>query len=171
MRFKKTHLFSVLTVSLAVLACATAHAMARRPPQQWAFFHFDGSTFAAGRPSTGPAVALMDGFQPVVVAPAGVPQGAKFPAGKGGVAGICYLQRSGGKLSGTASFQPAAGLQVHIVAGDRTVSSVTTDANGYFVAVLPAGRYRITAGAAIEVTVEAGSTTLIPLRVGKRMVD
>jgi hypothetical protein len=49
---------------------------------------------------------------------------------------------------------------------------VLSDANGYFVALLAAGSYMIGSGAfAAEATVENGTTVLVPLRAGKRMVD
>jgi len=56
--------------------------------------------------------------------------------------------------------------------GGTVVLRTQTDGSGYFVALLPAGDYRVSSGAfAAEATVENGTTTLVPLRTGKRMVD
>jgi hypothetical protein len=49
---------------------------------------------------------------------------------------------------------------------------VYSDENGYFMAILAAGSYRIGNGAfAADAKVENGTTVLVPLRAGKRMVD
>ncbi|MBL0226764.1 MAG: hypothetical protein IPQ16_14665 [Geobacteraceae bacterium] len=43
-----------------------------------------------------------------------------------------------------------------------------TDESGYFVAVLPAGVYRVSNGSfSVETTLENGTTVLVPLRAGK----
>lgn len=148
-----------------------AAAMAKRSPLQWSYFHFDGTGFVAGRPETGAFLAVREGVRPVVAADGWNMEAAELAAGHGAVAGICYLQSSGGKLRARAGFHPVPGVQVAISDGDRVIATAKTDDNGFFVAALPAGSYRLSAGAAVEVKVSAGQTALIPLRVGKRMVD
>lgn len=164
-----------LVLLLAALSVALlrhdASALARRPSGPWAFFHFDGAAFVAGRPAQGVFVAVRDGVRPVVAAQAEKVEAVKLPAGTGAMAGICYVQSSGGKLKSGPGFLPVPRVPVVISAGETVVATAECDAAGYFVAVVPAGGYTVSAGGTVEVTVEKGNTTLIPLRVGKRMVD
>ena len=168
-----TRFFSLPLALLSVaLICLTAHAMSRRPAQQWAFFHFDGQSFVAGQPSYGtPFIAVRGGMRPVVLKRAGTIAEAKLAPGTGAVVGICYVQSSGGKLRPAGGHRPAAQLPVRILSGEKVVAMIETDEDGFFVATLPAGSYRIEARETREVTVDNGSTALISLRVGKRMVD
>jgi hypothetical protein len=62
-------------------------------------------------------------------------------------------------------------MPVQIIAGTTVVATTETDEQGYFQVLLPAGRYRVSSKEQIEVTVDNGTTTLVPLRAGKRMVD
>jgi hypothetical protein len=49
---------------------------------------------------------------------------------------------------------------------------VRSDKYGYFIETLPVGTYKVQHGAlTANARVENGSTVLVPLRVGKRMVD
>lgn len=148
-----------------------ASALARRPAEQWAYFHFDGAQFVPGKRAAGTFVAVRDGVQPVVTARAEKLQSAPLPAGTGAVVGICYVQSSGGKLRAGAGFDAVPLIPVEITAGGRNVATVETDRNGYFIAALPPGTYKVGARGTVEVTVTKGSTTFVPLRVGKRMVD
>jgi hypothetical protein len=95
-----------------------------------------------------------------------------MPAGKGALAGICYIQSSGGRLTAGSGYAPCPRTTIAISSGSTVVTSVVSNEHGYFVAILPAGSYRIGSGAfAAEATVENGTTFLVPLRAGKRMVD
>jgi hypothetical protein len=163
---------SLLLLVLAVMLFSfDASALARRPAEQWAYFHFDGGQFVAGKPDAGTFVAVRDGVQPMVTARAEKLQGAPLPAGTGAVVGICYVQSSGGKLRAGPGFDAVPLIPVEISAGGKPVATVETDRNGYFVVALPPGSYKIGARGAVEVKVTKGSTTFVPLRVGKRMVD
>ncbi|WP_235840222.1 hypothetical protein [Citrifermentans pelophilum] len=148
-----------------------AAALARRPAGQWAYFYFDGGQFVPGKPEAGTFVAVQDGVQPMVTARADKLQVVPLPAGTGAVVGICYVQSSGGKLRTGAGFDAVPLIPVEISAGGRTVVTVETDISGYFVAALPPGSYRLIAKHVVEFVVESGRTKLLPLRVGKRMVD
>ena len=151
--------------------CLTASAGARRANGQWSYFHFDGQAFVAGPSADGTSLALRPGVRPVLVKPGEKPAAVKLTWGAGALAGICYIQRSGGKLKPGAAFLPAAGKPVQLFSGGRVVATTQTDEEGYFLVTVGAGKYQVKAKEMIEVAVENGATTLIPLRVGKRMAD
>ena len=91
---------------------------------------------------------------------------------EGALAGICYLRSSGGKLGGGGSYAPFPAAALEISSGETVVLRTQSDGSGYFVALLPAGVYRISCGPfAAEATVEDGKTTLAVVQAGKRMVD
>lgn len=163
---------SLLLLALSVMLFSfDASALARRPAGQWAYFHFEGGQFVPGKPEAGIFVAVQDGVQPIVTARAETLRGVSLPAGTGAVVGICYVQSSGGKLRAGSGFDAVPLIPVEISAGGKPVAMVETDSNGYFVAALPPGSYKIGPRGAVEVKVTKGSTTFAPLRVGKRMVD
>ncbi|KAB0665334.1 hypothetical protein F6V25_09605 [Oryzomonas japonica] len=162
---------------LAVVVClflgGAAVAAAKRPNGAWNYYHFDGSRFVAGLAADGKrAVAVRDGVRPVVALPGARIEAVALPAGTGAVAGICYIQSAGGKLTGGAGYLAAPAMRLPISSGTNVVTTVQTDEQGYFIAVLPAGRYVVGEGPlARNVRVESDQTSLIALRVGKRMVD
>lgn len=163
----------VLTISLVAAICLTATAAARRPDDQWIFFHFDGKDFVPGRASDGsPSVALQTGMQPIVQVK-GALVGVPLPKGTGAIVGVCFTEASGGKLKAVrprSVLYPQ--LPVEIRSGSRLVLSTQTDEQGFFQAVLPAGTYQVSSRRGnVEVNVASGVTTMISLRVGKRMVD
>jgi hypothetical protein len=163
---------------LAFLACAALpyiiSAAARRPDDIWNYYHFDGKAFTPGPATDGSAfVAVREKVRPVVLTTqtADIEQTA-LPDGAGVIAGICYLQSSGGKLGGGSEFKPCQRVPLLISAGGKQLVTVQTDDLGYFVVVLPAGAYTIGSGPfTAGITVERGITTLVPFRAGKRMVD
>jgi len=161
----------LLFVLSVLLPSPDAAALAKRPAEQWAFFHFDGKAFVPGRPPEGVSLAVRDGMRPVIAAGSGKVEAVKLTQGTGAVAGICYVQSSGGKLRSGSGFLPAPRVTVEISDGERVAATTETDANGYFTATLPAGDYKVSARGMAEVKVAKGKTTLISLRVGKRMVD
>lgn len=158
-----------LTVAFTAL---TVHAFAKRPSELWSFFHFDGQRFATGKSGEplAPFVAVRAGVRPVVETREERIREAALPEGNGAIAGICFVQSYGGKSRPAAGYHPVPLLAVPITTGETQVTTVETDNNGYFVAVLPRGTYRVGAEG-VEVKVEGGATKLVPLRVGKRMVD
>lgn len=163
---------TLLLLALSVLLPSLdATALARRPVEQWVFFHFDGQAFVAGKAAEGAFIAVQDGVRPVVATAADKPKPAGLAAGTGAVVGLCYVQSSRGKLSSGHGYYPVPKVTVEITDGDKVVATAETDFYGYFVATLPAGNYQVIVNGVTQVQVEKGKTTLIPLRVGKRMVD
>lgn len=163
---------------LGVLLCAAfpagGFAAANRPADVWNYYHFDGSAFTPGPANDGTAfVAVHEKVRPVVLTATApdIKQTALLD-GEGVIAGICYIQSSGGKLGGGSKYIPYPRLPLLISSGGKPLVTVQTDDLGYFVAVLPAGAYSIGSETfSSEITVERGITTLVPLRAGKRMVD
>lgn len=153
---------------------AAASAAGNRPGNVWSYYHFDGIAFTPGPTVDGSAfVAVRGKVQPVIltVQTSNIEQTA-LPDGAGVIAGICYLQSSGGKLGSGSGFKPYPRVPLLISTGGKELVTVQTDDHGYFVVVLPAGTYSIgSAPFTVEITVERGITTLVPLRAGKRMVD
>lgn len=167
-----TGLNLLLAGMAVVVMCVTATAAAKRQTGSWNYYHFDGRGFIAGQPDSGAFVAMRDGVRPVVLTQADKIEPVSLPPGKGAIAGICYTQSSGGKLTSGSAFAPAPGVPVQISANNRVVATARSDEQGYFVAIVDAGGYVVAGGpAAVELAVEKGKTTLVPLRTGKRMVD
>ncbi len=166
-------IFSAVFIISALLSIS-ASAASKRPVDVWNYYHFDGSAFAPGPSVDGAAfIAVQQQVQPVVLAaPTEQLEHAVLPDGSGVIAGICYLQSSGGKLGGGRGFKPFPRVPLMISSAGKQRVTLQTDDHGYFVAVLPAGTYSVASGPfTAEITVERGITTLVPLRGGKRMVD
>lgn len=164
----------ILAVLIVVVVTSMAGAAAKRQGGQWVYYHFDGHGFAAGPGSTGSAfLAVRTGMAPLVLAEkAAQGEATALSRGTGAVAGICYLQSSGGKLAAGLPYLPVPHMSVQIFSGSRVVAMTESDDQGYFAVVLAAGRYTVSAGPArAEIIVEQESTILVPLRTGKRMVD
>jgi hypothetical protein len=162
-----------LTGLLVAVICVTAPAFAKRPGGSWSYNHFDGRAFVAGQPSGGgPFIALRERMRPVVVTQPSQIELSPLPADRGAVAGICFIQRSGGKLANVSGYSPVPGTPVKILSGGKVVTTLEADEHGYFVAEVTAGKCSVSSGpATVEVTVENGKTVLVPLRTGKRMAD
>jgi hypothetical protein len=171
-------MFKSIHILLSVLICCTipaaASAAGKRPADTWNYYHFDGTAFKSGPSSDGTAyLAVREKLQPVVLTSQASPAAqTTLPDGAGVIAGICYLQSSGGKLGGGSRYKPCSHAALLISSGGRQLVTVQTDENGYFVAVLQSGAYSVGSGPiTTAITVEPGTTTLVPLRAGKRMVD
>ncbi|MBL0226650.1 MAG: hypothetical protein IPQ16_14080 [Geobacteraceae bacterium] len=163
----------LLMLLAAAIMCTAVSAASRRQGSAWNYYHFDGRSFVAGQPAgDSPFVAVQDRAVPVVLTrPAQVGTTA-LPPDKGALAGISYIQSSGGRLVGSLGYIPCPAVPLTISAGTTPVMHTQTDESGYFVAVLPAGVYRVSNGSfSVETTLENGTTVLVPLRAGKRMVD
>jgi len=163
---------------LAFFLCAAlpagVSAAANRPADVWNYYHFNRTAFTPGPAIDGSAyVAVREKVRPVVVTAQAADIGqTALPDESGAIAGICYLQSSGGKLGNGSGFVPYPRVPLLISSGGKQFVTVQTDDHGYFVVVLPAGIYSIGSGPfTAEITVERGITTLVPLRAGKRMVD
>jgi hypothetical protein len=167
-----------IIIFLALLFCtsfpAPATSFGPRPLDTWSYYHFDGSVFTPGPADDGsPFVAVREHVQPVILTvQSSQLEQTVLPDGAGVIAGICYLQSSGGKLGAGSGYKPYPRVPLLISAGGKEFVTVQTDEHGYFVVVLPAGTYSVgSAPFTAEITVERGITTLVPLRAGKRMVD
>lgn len=164
----------LLVFLLCAALPAAASAAGNRPPDVWNYYHFDGTSFTPGPAIDGSAfVAVREKVRPVVltIQTADIEQ-TPLPDGAGVIAGICYLQSSGGKLGSGSGYKPYSRVPLLISSGGKQFVTVQTDDQGYFVVVLPAGTYSIGSEPfTAEITVERGITTLVPLRAGKRMVD
>jgi hypothetical protein len=163
-----------LLAALAVIViCVAVSAASMRPGAAWSYYHFDGTTFVAGPTADGsPFLSVIDRVAPVVQTRTVTARAVALPPGYGALAGICYIQSSGGKLGTGHGYVPCPGLPLTITSGTSVVMNIISDENGYFVAVLAAGSYRVGNGAfSAEAAVEAGTTTLAALRTGKRMAD
>lgn len=169
---KAINLFLFLLVIAAIPA--TVSAVGNRPADVWNYYHFDGSAFMPGPAVDGSAfVAVRENVRPVVLTAQTSPlEPTALPDGAGVIAGICYIQSSGGKLGAGSGFIPYPRVPLQISTGGKELVTVQTDDHGYFVVVLPAGKYAVGSGTfTAEISVERGITTLVPLRAGKRMVD
>ena len=164
----------LLLLVLLIGTTVSAAAAGKRLADTWNYYHFDGSAFIPGPTVDGSAfIAVREKVLPVVltVQPSDIEQTA-LPDGAGVIAGICYLQSSGGKLGSGSGFSPYPRVPLLISSGGKQFVTVQTDEQGYFVVALPAGKYSVGSGPfTAEITVERGITTLVPLRAGKRMVD
>ncbi len=164
----------VLVVLAGTLLSVSGIAASKRPAEAWNYYHFDGSAFVPGPAGDGTAfMAVRERVRPAVLTiTTQEPEQVVLPNESGAIAGICYLHSSGGKLGTGRSFKPYPRVPLQISTAGRHFVTVQTDDNGYFVVVLPAGTYAVGSGPfSAEITVEKGTTTLVPLRVGKRMVD
>jgi hypothetical protein len=168
----------IIHILLALLICsavpASVSAAGNRPVDAWNYYHFDGIAFTPGPTIDGSAfVAVREKVRPVVLtAQTSNIEKAALPGGEGVIAGICYIQSYGGKLGAGGGFKPHPRVPLLISSGGKELVTVQTDDNGYFVVVLPVGKYAIGSGPfTAEISVESGITTLVPLRTGKRMVD
>lgn len=164
----------LLVFLTGTLLSSPISAASKRPADVWNYYHFDGAAFAPGPAAAGTAfVAVREKVRPVVLTAEAVEIAqVALPDGSGVIAGICYQQSSGGKLGNGRAFKPYPRIPFLILSAGKPLVTVQSDDHGYFMAVLPAGTYTVSNGPfAVEITVERGITTLVPLRAGKRMVD
>jgi len=170
--FTGTNLLLVLVA--CTLMCTTTYALSKRPADTWVYYHFDGVSFKAGPTTNGGAfIAVREHVQPIVLLkPSSNNHPIALPEGAGAIAGVSYIQTSGGKLVCDERYvsSPRTPLQISSV-GTAPVT-IQSDDHGYFMVVLAAGTYSIGSGSfAVEILVKRGITSLVPLRTGKRMVD
>ncbi len=163
----------MLAIVVCLFLCVAAVAASKRRGDAWNYYHFDGSRFVAGPATDGNSfVAVRDGVRPVVLTHTAKIEAVGLPADTGAMAGICYIQTSGGKLTGGAGYLVRPAIHLPISSGNSVVTTVQTDERGYFIALLPAGWYVVGDGPlAREVRVKTYQTSLVALRLGKRMVD
>ena len=163
----------LLSGLIVIVICCAVSAASRRPSESWSYYHFNGSTFAAGQsPDGGRFLAVRDRMTPVILRRSEAMEAVPLPAGKGAVAGVCYIQSSIVLPAKGAVYTPSPGATVTITPGAGAPVITQADDAGFFVAVLDAGSYTVSNGAfSSRVTLEKGTTVLVPLRTGKRMVN
>lgn len=158
-----------LIASLTIIP-AVGLPMGSRPDDSRTM-HFDGSAFREEGAVGQPAIATRIGHFPQLFQEGSPREAPPLPPGTGALAGICYIQQSGGKLGSHPTFRPRPAMPV-TVRGSGVEKETRCDGNGFFSLALPPGRYEVRSGAdSGTVTIEPDKTTLIPLRGGKRMVD
>lgn len=157
----------VLLIFTITAACAGGNSSLWRP------YTFDGTNFAPSTAADAKSIWIRSGHFPKISVK--YPNSAisdSLPPGTGAVAGICYRQTAGGKLSGQNSFAPYPDEQITIQSKADGVFVTRTDKNGYFTEYLAAGSYELFCrGIRIEIKINQGETTLAPIRGGKRMAD
>ena len=158
---------------LVVLGCAVCLGSAKRPAESWVYYYFDGREFKTGKPTEDKEfIAVRENVMPVVATKPAKIKGEALPSDQGAIAGIAYVQSSGGKLASQTDLVPTPLTKVLISAGDKIIATTTTDQQGYFSLSVKEGKYMISCGMArTDILVEKGKTVLVPLRTGKRMVD
>lgn len=139
----------------------------------WAPYSFDGNNLSPANSTSSNAIWVQSGYLPITSNPTfdSMPSD-RLPHGTGAVAGICYIQATGGKISRHNSFAPLPDEQITFKGKTGETATSKTDINGYFTEHLTAGDYELFCrGARAEFTVKSGETTLVPVRGGKRMAD
>ncbi len=139
----------------------------------WKPYSFNSSEFQPATQGSVPALWLRSGYMPRLDEPPRHAQDTgRLPTGTGSVAGICYMQASGGKKTDNPTVTAYPDEQIIIKSSQEGISVTRTDDAGYFIEILFPGEYEILCrGTGKPVTVKKGETTLVPLRGGKRMVD
>ena len=140
---------------------------------QWTAHRFDGRSFQPDQKKTAETLWLKSGYLPHLGETVPDAVGSqKLAKGAGAVAGLCFLQTSGGKLANANSSTPYPDEQITMKLPGEGVYVTRTDAAGYFIDSLYPGEYEFQCrGFKVTGTVRAGETTLIPIRGGKRMAD
>ncbi|HZV80966.1 MAG TPA: hypothetical protein VFF53_02240 [Geobacteraceae bacterium] len=158
-------LITLLSLSSCTLPAQTAST--------WQPRTFNGKEFVPGESKEMPSFWIRDGFIPRTDKPGDqVVNIGRLPAKVGAVAGICYLQSSGGKLSDKSGVTPYADEQITIKSAREGIFVARTDDNGLFIETLYPGEYEFSCrGAGSSAIVTEGKTTLVHIKGGKRMAD
>lgn len=169
MKLKAFFLALLAPLSFSLIACTNSAFS----PQTWQAHTFVGPEFLPGEQPSRPSIWLRDGYIPRTVNPgAQAVDIGRLPPKSGAVAGICYLQTSGGKLADQAGFQAFPDEQITIRNDQTGIFITRTDDNGYFIETLYPGKYEFYCrGAVSSAVIAEGKTTLVRLRGGKRMAD
>lgn len=159
-------LSAVLVMTMSLLANAEGDRL-----QVWRSSYFDGNDFRDGIALNKATVYRRDGYLPIVHSGEDSPPNDRLPKGTGAVVIHCFIQSSGGKILKSAGSHAVPYVAIEVKDGDRKLM-VRSDAEGYALIALPVGEYEVSVqGMKRTVTVEKGKTLLMPIRVGKRMVD
>ena len=133
---RKRAFIAALAATLTLPAMALP--MGKRPDDSHTYY-FDGSQFREGASPDQPAIATRTGQYPHLLGAGGSGQASPLPAGTGALAGICFIQQSGGKLGSKPAFLPRPGITV-TVRGTDAVREARCDGHGFFSLALPPGR-------------------------------
>jgi hypothetical protein len=163
----------MLTTALAALLTLTASCSLSASPGKWDKFSFNGQAFQPGGLGNRPSVWIRDGYIPRVEEPGNASRDSgKLPPKAGAVAGLCYVQTSGGKLADQSGSRPLPDELITIKSSEYGVSVTRSDAAGFFIEELFPGDYQFFCrGAGVEVRGQEGTTVLVPIRGAKRMAD
>lgn len=158
---------------LITLLSLSACTLSARTASPWRPYTFDGKEFVPGELEGTPSFWIRDGFIPRTEQPgARAVDSGHLPAKSGAVAGICYLQTSGGKLADQSGTAPYGDEQITIRSARDGVFVTRTDAKGLFIETLYPGEYEFSCrGAGSSAVITEGKTTLVRIRGGKRMAD
>lgn len=158
---------TILLIFPLIFSCAGGSSSAWKP------YIFDGIYLSPASNASPNALWVQNGYLPRAIKPTSQSLTSdKLPPGTGAVAGICYLQTTGGKISRQSSFATFPDEQITFKGKTGETSTTKTDKNGYFTAYLTDGDYELFCrGARTGFSVKAGETTLVPIRGGKRMAD
>lgn len=139
----------------------------------WKAYTFDGSNFSPAADNSSKAIWIRSGHFPLAAeAPPGSNPSDILPPGSGAVAGICYIQTTGGRISERNLFTPYINEQITLRNKTDGTFVTRTDSSGYFVEFLNPGEYELFCrGVRTEFRIKQGETTLVPIRGGKRMAD
>jgi hypothetical protein len=158
---------AILLIFPLIFSCAGGNSSLWKP------YFFDGKNFSPAAGTNFKGIWLRSGHFPVTAEQ--TPESTatdRLPTGTGAVAGICYIQSSGGKISGHEQFSPYPDEQITFKSKTEGVYVTRTGKDGYFTEYLTAGDYEVFCrGVRAEFRVKRGETTLVPIRGGKRMVD
>ena len=139
----------------------------------WTPYQFNANGFYPSLDTPSKALWLRSGYFPY--SGQNAPTAAdniKLPKDTGAVAGICYLQTSGGKIANQNMITPLPDEQITMKLIGEGVFVTRTDENGYFTDALHPGDYEFYCrGVKLSGKIRQGETTLIPIRGGKRMAD
>jgi len=157
----------ILLIFPIIFSCAAGNSSLWKP------YIFDGVNFSPTDNNNSNAIWTRSGHFPTTSAP--TPDSAhsdKLPPGTGAVAGICYLQTTGGRISERNLFTPYINEQITLRNKTDGTFVTRTDSSGYFVEFLNPGEYELFCrGVRTEFRIKQGETTLVPIRGGKRMAD
>lgn len=157
----------LLMILPAIASCTSTHS------GNWQPYTFNGKNFSPAFEGVTGAVWIREGNYPIIADEA--PDRATIdplPKDTGAVAGICYLQTTGGKIADHNTFTPYPDERITFKSSVDGVSVARTDKNGYFLEYLLIGDYEVFCrGVKSEFRIRRGETTFIPIRGGKRMAD
>jgi len=162
-----------LSLQLAALLMLTSCSITTRNSSNWQPYTFTGSEIIPAEANGLKTVWLRDGFMPRGEKPGAQESDlGSLPPKSGAIAGICYIQASGGKLADQSGYAVLMDEQVTIKSTRDGIFVARTDEKGVFIETLYPGEYEFSCrGAGRTAVIKEGKTTLVQIRGGKRMAD